>query len=260
MILLGLLGACITVVSAHYFGLLIANGLRHRHIVSKVDAVNTTSIHSVSDINSQAKDFLGKIISLTGTANTDKPLLAERSEQQVVFYHTSVTQEYTLKATSENESESGTLHTDEIVSEKHFTPFYLEEGTHQKIFVDFVTLNPDAVEVVEWYDTKPPVGFVTDEKHEEERQTVRYKYVESSIPCETPLYVFGQVFSLNDQLVIANPIQYKTLGILMAPSQEQLHTALQKQTQFSFAVNLTKILVSAAMVALGLFIVLNVNV
>lgn len=138
----------------------------------------------------------GEMVELKGTVRCDTPLTGELSQRQCVYYASEVVREYEERRQNSKGEWETHRRSETVASNKQMTPFMVEDATGR------VTVRPDGAEI----DAQKVV-----DRFEQPNQamgpsisfggialnlgggggTVGYRYRESIIPVDAPVYILG---------------------------------------------------------------------
>jgi hypothetical protein len=176
---------------------LLFTGRSTQHLVNVIKNAIPTPAGRVGD------GFPGEIVSVTGTARSDNPLISEHGQVPCLYYSCSVERDYETTeyepATKDRPAQRNTRRvTETISSNTQFTSFTVEDES------GMVTVIPDDAE----FDARETLnrfeqattsggasvsigGFELNLGNGD--RTLGYRYRESIIPLDKPIYVAGVV-------------------------------------------------------------------
>lgn len=200
----------------------------------------TSKILDVVDTYQHIKDELGSgnyngnIVELSGTGHSDSPLIAEFSKKKALYVETTVLREYerkVQKTDSEGKSYTDTERAKETVSSnKQTTPFYLDDGSGEKIMIDLQGAKKDLVKSYDQFSPQAPSGFSSNVG----TTTLGYYYKEKIIPEGARLYVLGEATDRRGELEVAKPQEKGKPFIVSTKSEAELVQAAESSAKWLF--------------------------
>lgn len=149
---------------------------------------------NASDVASTAP---GTLVEVKGTLRCEEPLTSEMAEKPCAYYSSTVTREY-LRRDHDDDDNVGSDRRSEIIAQNvQFAPFMVEDDTGF-VGVDAEGAEVDARQVVNRFDRNTgnegtfSLGGVSVNLGGGER-TIGYRYTESILPVDVPVYVLGTV-------------------------------------------------------------------
>lgn len=142
----------------------------------------------------------GTSVEVKGTLRCQCPLHSEMAEESCACYFSRVTREYVRSSGPSSDDSPGSHRSGQTSSETlsesvRAVPFFVEDGTGA------VEVHPegsevDAQKVVDRFEPSASPGFTlggVPVPFDEEASTLGYRYTESVLPVEAPVYVLGVV-------------------------------------------------------------------
>jgi hypothetical protein len=135
-----------------------------------------------------------------GTLRCEIPLRSEIAEESCACYVSRFTREYVCSSGSSPDDTPGSHHSRQTASETlteivRAVPFFVEDGTG-RVEVHPQGSEVDAQKVVDRFEPSASPGFTlggTPVPFDEEANTLGYRYTESILPVDSPVYVLGVV-------------------------------------------------------------------
>ena len=163
--------------------------VRHR-TQRKVDMMRRTQTSSASEVSTLSP---GTSVEVKGTLRCESPLLSEMAGRSCAYFNSRVTREYV----GSNGDNTGSNRLSETLSENvRAVPFFVEDATG-KVQVYPQGAEVDAQRVVDRFEPSASPGFslggVPVPFDDEEDNTLGYRYTESILPVDAPVYVLGVV-------------------------------------------------------------------
>ena len=170
--------------------------IRHR-TRRKVDLIRQTQTTDASGISAFSP---GTTVEVKGTLRCESPLQSEMAEESCACYISRVTREFVRSSGSSSDDTPGSHHSRQTASETlaesvRAVPFFVEDGTG-KVEVHPQGSEVDAQEVVDRFEPSASPGFTLGGDpvpFDEDANTLGYRYTESILPVDAPVYVLGVV-------------------------------------------------------------------
>ncbi len=161
----------------------------------KAGLMTQTQTSNASEVSTLAP---GTLVEVKGTLRCDEPLTSEMSEKACAYYVSTVTREY-LERDYDDDDDVGSDRRTEIISQnEQFAPFSVEDETGS-VPVSAEGAEVDARQVVNRFERNTgnegpsiSLGGATLDIGGGER-TIGYRYTESILPVDAPIYVLGTV-------------------------------------------------------------------
>ena len=157
--------------------------------------MSQTETSSASDVTGLAP---GTLVEVKGTLRCDDPLTSEMAEKTCAYYSSTVTREYLRPDYDDDDNDAGSDRRSEVVAQSvQFAPFVVEDDSGA-VAVDAEGAEMDARQVVNRFDRNTgnegtfSLGGVSINLGGGER-TIGYRYTESILPVDEPVYVLGAV-------------------------------------------------------------------
>lgn len=188
-----MLGAVVIVLVGILFWVITGMLLRHRRqALDKSELMRRVDTYSAANVSGISP---GKMVEVTGNLRCQRPLTSAMAEQECAYYHSRVIREY---EETERDSE-GELRTERksetVASNEQFAPFAVEDESGI-VGVRGEGAEVDAIEVMNRFERDSggsiSLGELTVALGGGEN-TVGYRYVESILRIDEPVYVLGVV-------------------------------------------------------------------
>ena len=175
-------------------GLLLYVRHRTRRKVDLIRQSQTTDASAVSELSP------GTSVEVKGTLRCESPLHSEMAEESCACYISRVTREYVRSSGPSSDDSPGSHHSRQTASETlsevvRAVPFFVEDSTG-KVEVHPQGSEVDAQEVVDRFEPSASPGFTlggAPVPFDEDANTLGYRYTESILPVDAPVYVVGVV-------------------------------------------------------------------
>ncbi len=138
----------------------------------------------------------GTQVEVKGTLRCEEPLVSEMAGQACAYYLSQVIREY-LRPDRDDDDVGSDRRSEVVASNERFAPFAVEDGSGA-VGVRGEGAEVDALKVVDRFERDAGgAGSVTLGGHTIHlgwgERTIGYRYVESVLPVDTPVYVLGAV-------------------------------------------------------------------
>jgi E3 Ubiquitin ligase len=163
----------------------------------KVDLIRQTQTTDASEISAFSP---GTSVEVKGTLRCDSPLHSEMAEESCACYLSRVAREYVRSSGPSSDDTPGSHRSRQISSETlsevaRAVTFFVEDETG-RVEVHPEGSEVDAKKVVDRFEPSASPGFSlggTPVPFDEEASTLGYRYTESVLPTDAPVYVLGVV-------------------------------------------------------------------
>ena len=160
----------------------------------KAALMGQTETSNASDVSGLTP---GTLVEVKGTLRCEEPLTSEMSEKTCAYYSATVTREYLER--DHDDDDGGSDRRSEIIAQnEQFAPFSVEDTTGS-VPVSAEGAEVDARQVVNRFERNTgnegpsiSIGGASLNIGGGER-TIGYRYTESILPVDTPVYVLGTV-------------------------------------------------------------------
>jgi hypothetical protein len=175
-------------------GLLLYVRHRTRRKVDLIRQTQTTGASGVSEFSP------GTSVEVKGTLRCENPLQSEMAEESCACYVSRVTREYVRSSSSSTDDRPGSHQPRQTASETlsesvRAVPFFVEDSSG-KVEVHPEGSEVDARKVVDRFEPSASPGFTlggAPVPFDEDANTLGYRYTESVLPIDAPVYVLGVV-------------------------------------------------------------------
>lgn len=157
--------------------------------------MSQTETSSASDINGHAP---GTLVEVKGTLRCEEPLTSEMAQKTCAYFSSTVTREYLRPDYDHDDNDVGSDRRSEVMAQNvQFAPFVVEDHSGS-VAVDAEGAEVDARQVMNRFDRNTgnegtfSLGGVSINLGGGER-TIGYRYTESILPVDEPVYVLGTV-------------------------------------------------------------------
>jgi hypothetical protein len=140
----------------------------------------------------------GTLVEVKGTLRCEEPLISEMAEKTCAYYSSTVTREYLRPDYDDDDNDVGSDRRTEVMAQnEQFAPFEVEDESGS-VAVDAEGAEVDARQVMNRFDRNTgnegtfSLGGVSINLGGGER-TIGYRYTESILPVDAPVYVLGTV-------------------------------------------------------------------
>ena len=170
--------------------------VRHR-ARRKVGLIRQTQTSGASEVSAYSP---GTSVEVKGTLRCQSPLRSEMAQESCACYVSRVTREYVRSSGHSTDDTPGSHHSRQTASETlsesvRAVPFFVEDGTG-RVEVHPQGSEVDAQKVVDRFEPSASPGFTlggAPVPFDEGANTLGYRYTESVLPVDAPVYVLGVV-------------------------------------------------------------------
>jgi len=213
-----------------------------RKTLAKTEVMRRVDTSAAADATGAAP---GTLVEVKGDLRCESPLQSEMAGQRCAYYLSQVIREY-QETERDADGDLETRRRSEVVaSNERFAPFVVEDASGA-IGVRGEGAEVDAVEVMDRFERGTAgaggitLGGLTVNLGERER-TIGYRYVESVLPVDAPVYVLGTVHQ-DGEIGAPPPGEEGQRFLISYRSEEQLEKKFRRD---AFVL---------ALIALGLFV------
>src|ERR687893_1432115 len=162
----------------------------------KAALMGQTETSNASDVSGLAQ---GTLVEIKGTLRCEKPLTSEMAGESCAYYSSKVVREYLERDYDDDDDDVGSDRRSEVVAQnEQFAPFTVEDPTGS-VTISAEGAEVDARQVVNRFERSTgregpsiTLGGATINLGGGER-TLGYRYTESILPVDAPIYVLGTV-------------------------------------------------------------------
>ncbi|HEX2742044.1 MAG TPA: E3 ubiquitin ligase family protein [Rubrobacter sp.] len=153
--------------------------------------MSQTETSSASEVSGLSP---GTTVEVKGTLRCDEPLTSEMAGEACAYYQATVTREYLEEDHDDNDS--GSDRRSEVLSQsERFAPFMVEDESG-RVPVNAEGAEMDVRQVVDRFERDADSGFSLGGipiRFGDSERTIGYRYTESLLPVDKPVYVLGTV-------------------------------------------------------------------
>jgi hypothetical protein len=201
----------------------------------------------------------GTLVEVKGTLRCEEPLTSEMAERTCAYYSSTVTREY-LRPDYDDDNDVGSDRRTEIIAQNvQFAPFMVEDDTGF-VGVHAEGAEVDARQVVNRLDRNTsnegpfslggmPVNLGGGER------TIGYRYTESILPVDVPVYVLGTVQDGGG--IGAPPGERGHRFVLTHRSEEALGQSLGKTVLWLGVGGIASLVLGVVLLVIGLLILVS---
>ncbi|TAE72520.1 MAG: hypothetical protein EAZ85_09505 [Bacteroidetes bacterium] len=165
------------------------------------------------------------VVEIKGIGNTDNPLVSEHTQTECLYFESAVERKYEVQeqySDSDGNYRTRTVtRTDTVSSNRRSTPFYINDGSGEKILVNPEGADIDAEEVLNTFQVDAPLNYIASSILSNSR-TLGYTYRESVIPLNANLYVLGEIADRAGKVGIVKPKEAGKQFIVSMKSEDQI--------------------------------------
>jgi len=165
-----------------------------RGALGKADLMRKTETSSATEVSRLTP---GSLVEVKGTLRCDHPLTSEMTETECAYYSAAVLREYLREDQNDDDSISN-RRTETLSRNEQFAPFRVEDAMGS-VAVEAEGAEVDAKEVMDRFERftgkeGPSISLGGATLHIGGRErTLGYRYKESILPVDAPVYVLGVV-------------------------------------------------------------------
>lgn len=213
--------------------------------------INTSSAAEVSGLPP------GSLVEVKGTLRCDSPLTGEMSGEACAYYAATVTREYLEEDHDDNDS--GSDRRSEVLSQvERFAPFTVEDESG-KVPVNAEGAEMDVRQVVDRFERGADSGFSLAGipiRFGDSERTIGYRYTESILPVDAPVYVLGTVRENGE--IGAPPAEDKQQRFVVSyRSEEDLEQSLGKSVFWLGIGAIGAFVLGVVLLAIGLSVLIS---
>jgi hypothetical protein len=224
----------------------------------KAGLMSQTETSNASEVSSLAP---GTLVEVNGTLRCEEPLTSEMSEKTCAYYSATVTREY-LERDYNDDDDVGSDRRSEIISQnEQFAPFSVEDATGS-VPVSAEGAEVDARQVVNRFERNTgsegpsiSLGGATLNLGGGER-TIGYRFTESILPVDTPVYVLGTVQE-SGEIGAPPPGEAEHRFVVSHRSEEALGQSLGKTVLWLGVGAIGAFVLGVVLLLIGIFVLLG---
>ena len=239
---------------------LVAGGVMlyfRRRTQLKAGLMSQTQTSNASEVSSLAP---GTLVEVKGTLRCEEPLTSEMAGQTCAYYSATVTREY-LERDYDDDDDVGSDRRSEIISQNTlFAPFSVEDSTGS-VPVNAEGAEVDARQVVNRFERNTgnegpsiSLGGATLNLGGGER-TIGYRYTESILPVDAPVYVLGTVQE-SGEIGPPPPGEAEHRFVVSHRSEEALGQSLGKTVMWLGVGAIGAFVLGVVLLAIGIFVLI----
>jgi hypothetical protein len=223
----------------------------------KATLMGQTETSIATDVSGLAP---GTLVEVKGTLRCGEPLTSEMASERCAYYSSKVVREYLERDYDDNDV--GSDRRSEVVAQnEQFAPFTVEDDTGS-VPINAEGAEVDAKQVVNRFERNtggegPSVtlGGVTNNLGGDER-TLGYRYTESILPVDAPVYVLGKV---QDDGGIGAPTSsdQEQRFVVSHRSEEALGESLGKTVLWLGVGGIAALVVGVILLVVGVFVLVS---
>lgn len=223
----------------------------------KSGLMSRTQTSSASEVPGLAP---GTLVEVKGTLRCEEPLVSEMAGERCAYYRATVTREYRERERPGDDDRVGSNRRTEVLSQnERFAPFSVEDATGA-VAVDAEGAEVDARQVVDRFERATGEGpsitlaGATLNIGGGER-TIGYRYTESVLPVDVPVYVLGTV-GRDGAIGAAEGGERGQRFVVSYRSEEALGASLGRTALWLGVGGIAAILVGLVLLVVGVLILL----
>lgn len=236
---------------------LVAGGVLlyfRRKTQQKSALMSQTDTSSASEVSGLSP---GTLVEVKGTLRCDEPLTSEMAGETCAYYRATVTREYLERDHGDNDA--GSDRRSEVLSQvERFAPFTVEDESG-RVPVNAEGAEMDARQVVERFERDADSGFSLGGipiRFGNRERTIGYRYTESILPIDAPIYVLGTVRENGE--IGAPPTQDKQQRFVVSHrSEEDLGQSLGKSVLWLGIGAIGAFVLGVVLLVIGLFVLIS---
>jgi hypothetical protein len=197
----------------------------------------------------------GTLVEVKGTLRCEEPLTSEMAERSCAYYISTVTREYLEE--DYGDDDNGSDRRSEILSRnEQFAPFSVEDETGS-VPVNAEGAEVDADEVMNRFERDASglsIAGIPIQIGDSER-TLGYRYTESILPVDAPVYVLGTV---QEGGAIGGPAEQTGQRFVVSHrSEEELGQSLGKMVLWLGVGGIAALVVGAILLVVGIIVLVS---
>jgi hypothetical protein len=223
----------------------------------KAALMGQTETSGASDVSGLAP---GTLVEVKGTLRCEEPLVSEMAEKNCAYYSSKVIREY-MERDYDDDNRAGSDRRSEVIAQnEQFAPFTVEDSTGS-VAVNADGAEVDAKQVVNRFERYTggegpsiSLGGATIHLGGGER-TLGYRYTESILPVDAPVYVLGTV---QEEGGIGAPSgEEEQRFVVSHRSEEALGQSLGKTVLWLGVGGIASIVVGVILLVVGIFVLIG---
>lgn len=216
--------------------------------------MSQTSTSNASDVSGLSP---GTLVEVKGTLRCEEPLTSEMAGERCAYYSATVTREYVEE--DHNDNDSGSDRRSEVLSQvERFAPFTVEDESG-RVAVNAEGAEMDVRQVVDRFERDADSGFSLGGiriNFGDSERTIGYRYKESLLPVDRPVYVLGTVQDNGE--IGAPPDRDKQQRFVVSyRSEEDLGRSLVKNVFWLGIGAIGAFVLGVLLLGIGLFVLIS---
>lgn len=236
---------------------LVAGGVLlyfRRRMQQKSALMSQTETSSASDVSDLSP---GTLVEVKGTLRCDESLTSEMAGETCAYYRATVTREYLERDHGDNDT--GSDRRSEVLSQvERFAPFTVEDESGRTP-VNAEGAEVDARQVMDQFERDADSGFTLGGipiRFGDSKRTIGYRYTESILPVDAPVYVLGTVRDNGE--IGAPPAQDKQQRFVISHrSEEDLSQSLGKSVLWLGIGAIGAFVLGVVLLVIGIFVLVS---
>ena len=219
----------------------------------KAALMDQTETSGAADVSGLAP---GTLVEVKGTLRCKEPLVSEMAERSCAYYISTVTREYLEE--DYDDGDAGSDRRSEILSQnEQFAPFSVEDNTGS-VAVNAEGAEVDADQVVNRFERDASGLSIAgiQVRFGEGERTLGYRYTESILPVDAPVYVLGTVREVGGIGAPTSSGRGKRF-IISHRSEEALGQSLGKTALWLGAGGIAALVVGVILLVVGVFVLVS---
>jgi len=222
----------------------------------KAALMGQTQTSSASDVSGLAP---GTLVEVKGTLRCEEPLTSEMAGERCAYYYSRVTREY-MERDYDDDDVGSDRRSEVVAHNEQFAPFVVEDSTGT-VAVNAEGAEMDAKQVVNRFERNTgsegpsiSLGGTTIHLGGGER-TLGYRYTETILPVDAPVYVLGTVQQGGGIGTPSGDEEHRF--VVSYRSEEALGQSLGKTVLWLGVGGIASIAVGVVLLAVGIFVLVG---
>jgi hypothetical protein len=223
----------------------------------KAALMGQTETSGASDVSALAP---GTLVEVKGTLRCEEPLTSEMTGEKCAYYSSKVIREY-LERDYDDDDDIGSDRRSEVVAHnEQFAPFVVEDTTGT-VVVNAEGAEMDAKQVVNRFERNtgsegPSISLGGTTIHlGGGKRTLGYRYTETILPVDAPVYVLGSVQQGGGIGTPSGDEEHRF--VVSHRSEEALGQSLGKTVLWLGVGGIASIVVAVVLLAVGIFVLVG---
>ncbi len=225
----------------------------------KAALIGQTETSNASDVSGLAP---GTLVEVKGTLRCEEPLTSEMAGERCAYYSSKVIREYRERDYDDDDDDVGSNRRAEVIAHnEQFAPFSVEDSTGS-VPVNAEGAEVDAKQVMNRFERNTgsegpsiTLGSATINLGGGER-TLGYRYTESILPVDAPVYVLGTVQE-GGGIGAPQPGKKEQRFVVSYRSEEALGQSLGKTVMWLGVGGIGALVVGVVLLAVGIFVLMG---